>query len=120
MANREACELYIEQQIEEALEDGKTPYSIGKELSAMIERIFETKMPPKTLESRASRHKAKLTSNEVNGPSAGNDEEKACNDCNKTEKKDVVAAGGLYHRRPPAPVSPKRESATIIFGSSGA
>jgi hypothetical protein len=58
----------------------------------MIERIFETKMPPKTLESRASRHKAKLTSNEVNGPSAGNDEEKACNDCNKTEKKDVVAA----------------------------
>ena len=36
--------------------------------------------------------KAKLTSNEVNAPNTGNDEEKACNDCNKTEKKDVVAA----------------------------
>jgi hypothetical protein len=36
MANPEACELYIDQQIEEGLEEGKTPYSIGKEMSGWI------------------------------------------------------------------------------------
>ncbi len=57
MANREACELWIEQEIESGLEEGKTPYSIGKELSAMVERVFETKIKPATLEKRAERFK---------------------------------------------------------------
>ena len=39
MANREACELYIEQEIDEALKQGKKPYSIGKELAAWIEKL---------------------------------------------------------------------------------
>jgi hypothetical protein len=63
MANQEACELYIEQQIQEGLDDGQTPYYIGKHLSEWIEKLFETKINPKTLESRAYRQKN--TSNEV-------------------------------------------------------
>ena len=63
MANHEACELYIEQQIEEGLEEGKTPYSIGKELSDWVAKLFEVRISPKTLETRAYRQKS--TSNEV-------------------------------------------------------
>jgi hypothetical protein len=37
------------QQIDEALKEGKTPYAIGKAISSMIERIFETKIPARTL-----------------------------------------------------------------------
>ena len=57
MANREACELYIEQEIEEGLKQGKKPYSIGKELAAWIEKLFEVKINPETIRSRARRHK---------------------------------------------------------------
>ena len=55
MSNREACELWIEQEIETGLEAGKKPYSIGKELAAMVERLFETKMNPETIRSRVRR-----------------------------------------------------------------
>ena len=55
MANREACELYIEQEIKDGLEQGKKPYSIGKELSAWIEKLFETSIKPTTIEKRAER-----------------------------------------------------------------
>jgi hypothetical protein len=63
MANREACEVYIEQEIESGLEEGKTPYPIGKELSDWVARLFEVRISPKTLETRAYRQKS--TSNEV-------------------------------------------------------
>ena len=49
MAHQEACQLYIEQEIKEGLAQGKTPYSIGKELTAMIEKMFETSIPPDTI-----------------------------------------------------------------------
>lgn len=56
MANREACELYIEQEIKDGLEQGKKPYSIGKELSAWIEKLFEVNIHPKTIATRVYRH----------------------------------------------------------------
>jgi len=59
MANQEACELYIEQQIEEGLEEGQTPYYIGKHLSGWIEKLFETKINPKTIEKKAQRQQIK-------------------------------------------------------------
>lgn len=62
MANKEACELYIEQEIDAALDKGKKPYTIGKELAIWIEKLFEVKINPKTIESRAYR---KRTSDEV-------------------------------------------------------
>lgn len=64
MANREACELYIEQEIEAGLEEGKTPYSIGQELSGWIAKLFETRIPPDTIKNRAARLKKKIDSNE--------------------------------------------------------
>ena len=57
MANSEACQLFIEQSIDEGLEEGKTPYSIGKELSKWIEKVFKTKIKPTTLEKKAERRK---------------------------------------------------------------
>lgn len=58
MANSEACQLYIEQQIEEGLEEGKTPYYIGKDLAVWIEKLFEVKIAPRTIEQRARRQDA--------------------------------------------------------------
>ncbi|MBA3031005.1 MAG: hypothetical protein FP816_19635 [Desulfobacteraceae bacterium] len=64
MANREACELYIEQEIKEGLAEGKKPHSIGKDLSAWVGKMFEVNISPRTLETRARRIK-KVTSNGV-------------------------------------------------------
>ena len=64
MANREACELYIEQEIDAGLEDGKTPHSIGKELSDWVAKMFEVRINPDTLKTRAYRRKHKDDSNE--------------------------------------------------------
>lgn len=52
---QEACQLYIEQQIETGLEDGKSAYKIGKELTKEIDRLFEAKVKPNTIEKRAQR-----------------------------------------------------------------
>ncbi len=41
MANKEACELYIEQEIKSALNEGKRPWTIGKELASWVEKLFE-------------------------------------------------------------------------------
>lgn len=59
MAHSEACQVYIEQQIKEGLAAGKTPYSIGKELTAMVERLFEASIPSETFRSRARHIKKK-------------------------------------------------------------
>jgi hypothetical protein len=55
MANREACELYIEQEIKDSLAAGKKPWTIGKELSKWVEKLFEVTINPKTIASRATR-----------------------------------------------------------------
>ena len=60
MANREACEVYIEQEIKESLAAGKKPWTIGKELSKWVEKLFEVTINPKTIASRAER----ISSNE--------------------------------------------------------
>jgi len=73
MANPEACELYIEQQIEEGLEEGQTPYYIGKHLSGWIEKLFETKINPSTLKTRAYRKQQEIGSDE---PKESNQEQK--------------------------------------------
>ena len=63
MANREACELYIEQEIKSGLESGKKPYSIGKELSVWIEKMFEVHVKPNTLTRKAQRQVKKNSTN---------------------------------------------------------
>jgi hypothetical protein len=67
MANREACELYIEQEIKDALKEGKKPYSIGKELSKWVEKLFETTIPARTIQGRAERLVAKKQPRKAGG-----------------------------------------------------
>lgn len=64
MANQEACELYIEQQIQEGLDEGQTPYYIGHHLSKWIEKLFGAKINPETIKSRAYRKQQEVGSNE--------------------------------------------------------
>lgn len=63
MAHSEACDLFIEQQIEEGIENGKSTYRIGKELSLWVEKLFEAKIPANTLKQRARRIRDKLGTN---------------------------------------------------------
>jgi hypothetical protein len=53
MAHSEACQIFIEEQIKEGLAQGKNPHSIGKELTKMIEKMFEASIPAETIRSRA-------------------------------------------------------------------
>lgn len=52
---QEACQLYLEQEIESRLEHGLTPGMIGKELTKEIKTIFEAKVKPATIKKRAQR-----------------------------------------------------------------
>jgi len=54
-------------EIEEGLKQGKTPYSIGKELSAWVEKLFEAKISPRTIEQKARR--TQNATNVANSPS---------------------------------------------------
>jgi len=63
MAHQEACQVFIEQEIDKGLKAGKTPYSIGKNLTVWLEKLFEAKIPPKTIAKRAERIKGKLATN---------------------------------------------------------
>ncbi|MBA3030867.1 MAG: hypothetical protein FP816_18915 [Desulfobacteraceae bacterium] len=63
MANREACELFIEQEIKSSLAEGKKPYSIGKELAAWVEKMFEVNIKPDTLKKRAQRIEKNIGTN---------------------------------------------------------
>jgi hypothetical protein len=56
---QEACQVYIEQEIEEGLKQGKTPYSIGQDISTWVSKLFEVKLNPKTIEKRAERQRVK-------------------------------------------------------------
>ncbi len=63
MSHQEACQVFIEQEIDKGLKEGKTPYSIGKDLTVWLEKLFEAKIPPKTIAKRAERIKNELATN---------------------------------------------------------
>jgi hypothetical protein len=66
MANREACEVFIDQEIAEGLKQGKKPYTISKELSKWIVKLFEVRIEPNTITRRAERKRDKdFTTNVV-------------------------------------------------------
>lgn len=65
LAKQEACQLFIEQEIEEGLKRGETPYKIAKVLTGWVEKLFHAKVSQKTIESKAFRQKQAMTSNEV-------------------------------------------------------
>lgn len=61
MANQEACQVYIEQQIKEGLEEGKNPHAIGKEVSSWVGKLFETCISANSIRMRATRMKESCT-----------------------------------------------------------
>jgi hypothetical protein len=63
IASQQACQLFIEQEIERGLEEGKTKYAIGQEIAALIEKYFEAKVSPHTIEQRAHRVEEKILTN---------------------------------------------------------
>ena len=68
MAINEACQVWIEQRIKEELEDvqhvapassgEKSLREIGRVIAAEIEKVFEAKVNPRSLEKRAERMSA--------------------------------------------------------------
>lgn len=59
MTISEACQIWIEQRIEEELQEqektGKSLRAIGREIAKEIERVFEAKVSPHTIDERARR-----------------------------------------------------------------
>ena len=63
LAKQQSCQLFIEQEIEKGLKDGKTKYAIGHEIAAWIKRLFEADIKPHTIEQRAHRIEEGLLTN---------------------------------------------------------
>jgi len=84
MALNEACQLWIEQEIDEGLGEGKTPDLISKEVSQAVAMLFETVVKEATIKKRAQRRKGqmsppvgrptKLTETRKNPPTRGGGE----------------------------------------------
>lgn len=55
LVKQQACQLFIEQEIEKGLSSGKTTYAIGKEVAEWIQKLFQAKVRPETIEERARR-----------------------------------------------------------------
>jgi hypothetical protein len=55
MAISEACCLWIDQRIEEELQEQKSHRAIGRQIAKEIEKYFETKVDPETIRKRADR-----------------------------------------------------------------
>ncbi|HYB20862.1 MAG TPA: hypothetical protein VEH09_08025 [Thermodesulfobacteriota bacterium] len=68
LAKQQACQLFIEQEIEKGLKSGKTTYRIGQEVADWIERLFQAKVKPDTIRKRGDR----IWTNEHKNPSSGN------------------------------------------------
>ena len=63
LAKQQACQLFIEQEIEKGLKEGKSKYAIGHEIAAWIKKLFETDVKPDTIEHRAYRMERKIGTN---------------------------------------------------------
>lgn len=61
MALNEACQLWIEQEIDAGRANGENPHAIGKRVAQEIKKLFETKMNPRTIEQRARRQSKDAT-----------------------------------------------------------
>jgi len=72
LEKQEACQLYIEQEIETGLEKGQTPYQIGKQVAEWVEKLFEVAVKPDTIRKRADRQ---LRTNVHSDLTDGNNEE---------------------------------------------
>jgi len=60
-AKPEACALFIEQEIESGIEQGKPVETIGKEISKWVAKLFEIKIKPRAIAQKARRTKKTVT-----------------------------------------------------------
>jgi len=100
VAHSEACQLYIEQEIKAGLAQGKTPYSIGKELAAMVEKMFEASIPMETLKDRAYRIQKKIGGNQPKSENPVNHSENQEKRPNQVVRDDK---GKYVEGKPPGP-----------------
>ena len=70
--HEESCELYIEEEIEDGLQQGKSPYAIGKDISKWVEKLFSRKVPPDTIRKRVERTKKRTVDNVHSDPTTQN------------------------------------------------
>ena len=56
----QACSLYIEQEIQAGLKDGKTPGKVAKEVKAAILKLFQADLAESGLKSRAQKAQKKI------------------------------------------------------------
>ena len=73
LGKQQACQLFIEQEIEKGLAEHKTTYAIGKEVAQWIEKLFQAKVRPETIEERARRQR--IATNVANGSTPENQTE---------------------------------------------
>jgi len=118
MAHHEACQLFIEQQIKEGLSEGKSPYSIGKELAVWVGKLFEASIPANTLIRRAERAREKITTNVVKPTTVENDPNFLKILTNQQVKLNSPLAGPgrpPKHEKPFEPYSCAMQMATIAI-----
>jgi hypothetical protein len=75
LAKQQACQLFIEQEIEKGLASGKSKYAIGHEIAAWIKKLFEAEVKPNTIEQRAHRMEKQLLTNVSTEPTTENHSE---------------------------------------------
>jgi hypothetical protein len=73
LAKQQACQLFIEQEIEKGLKEGKTKYKIGKEVAKWIKKLFDADVKPKTVAKRAERMANEIATNVANESTPEND-----------------------------------------------
>lgn len=103
MTHNDACKLFIEQEIQEGLKQGKTPYAIGRELAAWIERLVETNIPARTLTKQAERTKQKLATNVANHPTPQSSKQISEKQNNQPVTAQTAPDPGRDARRPSRP-----------------
>lgn len=52
---QEACQLFIEQEIDKALKEGKSAYSVGKDIAQWVEKMFGRAVKPHTVQMQMLR-----------------------------------------------------------------
>lgn len=90
---QEACQLFIEQEIDDGLGRGETPYQIAKVLTEWVEKLFHAKIPHDTIERRAQRTKAKIGTNVPMPPTTPID-------YTNRENQDITWGPGFKHGGP--------------------
>jgi len=106
MVISEACQLWVEQRIEEELEGqektGKSYRAIGREIAKEIEKFFEAKVEPETISKRVSRMRSG-----TNVPPSSTDQNHTESEENKEISKGFTQNGKPRQRAPGGGRKPK-------------